>query len=193
VNAGGRRLALLLAALGLAGCHTWATYPTLSQPREAIATLEGYFREYLLFSGEIFISAVDGERMASFPWAARRAELSPGDHWIEFTDARAVAYSAPQSVCVLQYRFEAGHAYRFKAHSRETKMPWLDRPSPYRGTVVLVDEHADAPPSEIVVSVLCSDGGGSFCYRKAHCSPHPDLRCLPTADFDIGMCGFPPG
>jgi len=193
VNAGGRRLALLLAALGLAGCHTWATYPTQPQPREAIATLEGYFREYLLFSGEIFISAVDGERMASFPWAARRAELSPGDHWIEFTDARAVAYSAPQSVCVLQYRFEAGHAYRFKAHSRETKMPWFDRPSPYRGTVVLVDERADAPPSEIVVSVLCADGGGSFCYRKAHCSPHPDLRCLPTADFDIGMCGFPPG
>ncbi|WP_172202492.1 hypothetical protein [Niveibacterium sp. COAC-50] len=187
----GRCLALLCAALGLAGCHTWATYPQLDRPRDEIASLEGYFREYLIYSGEIFISAVDGERMAGFPWAARRAELAPGDHWIEFTDARAVAYSAPQSVCVLQYRFEAGHAYRFKAHSRATDVPWFDRRSPYRGTVVLVDESA-GEPSDVVVTTLCADGGGSFCYRKEHCSPHPDLRCLPTADFDIGMCGFPP-
>lgn len=66
----GRCLALLCAALGLAGCHTWATYPQLDRPRDEIASLEGYFREYLIYSGEIFISAVDGERMAGFPWAA---------------------------------------------------------------------------------------------------------------------------
>lgn len=187
-----RLVAAIVAIAAVPACGTFVTYSEPARQDSEVAVVKGYYRNYLLFSAEGKISAVDGARPSNLLGEAFSARLLPGPHWIEITEDRYFGGSHGSTVCALDFDFEAGHLYQIEAGSSQSESSW-HRIAPgalYAGSVAFRVSAPGAARQTQRVDTTCIDGGGSLCRQASDCVPHEDMRCIPQGGYGFGMCGF---
>lgn len=185
-----RPRATALPGFALAACANLETAPGPDRPDAELAIVEGYFRFYFLFADRADITAVDGKRVAGFPWSVPTVRLVPGHHRLEITIQRCFGGGGGYTECAFEADFAAGHHYQLVAHSGRADRPWYEHlQDSYTGTIAMDIAVPGQPSRRETLATVCASGLPRFCRQDNDCPEHPrhTYRCQPANGTAFGI------
>lgn len=172
----------------LTGCGSLAIYPGADLPSSEIVALKGFYREYLIYSQQLEITAVDWQRPEKV-WFVSEARFPPGRHSIGIQQTIAAAMGIGSTICVVDGNFEAGHTYKFASFSSSPDDHWYDvLPDQYKGSIGVEASTPGSDVQKMQLDTECSSRK-TLCNQDEYCphSGHPTL-CKREPDFKYGLC-----
>lgn len=180
--------AFLTCSVLLTACGSAAIYPGADLPSSEVVTLKGFFKEYLIYSEQLEITAVDWQRPEN-SWFVSEARFSPGRHSIGIQQTIATM-SIGRTICVVDGNFEAGHTYKFASFSSSPDVHWYDvLPDQYKGFIGIEVSTPGSKLQKIQLETECSSRK-QLCSQVAEC-PNASGRsylCKREPDFKYGLC-----
>ena len=181
-------VAFLTCSVLLSGCGSLAIYPGADLASLEVVTLKGFFREYLLYSEQLEITAVDWQRPENV-WFVSEAQFPPGRHSIGIQQTIA-SMSIGTTACVVEGNFEAGHTYKFASFSSSPDGHWYQvLPIQYKGSIGVEVSTPGSNVQKMQLETECSSRQ-QLCSQVADCpnaSAHAYL-CKREPDFRYGLC-----
>lgn len=186
-------LVSLLVAAHVGGCATFSPDDSAVPGAGAAATLQCYWREYIVYSKECHITAVNGQRPTLRLWESGvfTASVPPGRQWIEIEmQAFAFGGGGTTDVCAFEHDFLPGVHYKIRPGSEAFEISATQKHNPalapYHGSLVI--ESASTEQASQRVDLSCTHGGGSLCRSTGDCVKHPNVRCERREGEAFGKC-----
>jgi hypothetical protein len=185
---GRARLAFLCVLLArmLCACGALETYPGAERPDAEVATVRGFFRDYVVYGEQSEIFSVDGRRTPSGV-SASAVRFLPGRHWIAVSEDR-YSWGDLRLFCAIEQDFLAGHVYKLKARSKAPEVSWLQAwPDLYRSSITLEVSAPGMADQTMEVAAVCSNRYW-VCRQDADCTYDRQPVCRPEPAFGYGVC-----
>jgi hypothetical protein len=160
-------------------------------PDSEVATLECYFREYLVYSTDCTFAAVDGLRTSLSQMQTKTAKVPPGSHWIQVEFESYFGGGRGGNDCGFDIELQPGHVYQIMSGSLHLETSWYRARKGFdKGSIEVRVRSSSGMQEDRHVEVTCGVDGGAMCRKDEDCLPHSDMKCIPQEGFPFGQCRF---